>query len=448
MRPRNVYLKLLLISLLVCCVIVGGALTAEAKDTIKIGVAGPMQFSWGKNMLAGVQVAVEEINAEGGVSVNGKKMKIEVVYTDSNDYLSVLDAVNAVKRLITVDKVDFLDYGARTEAVIAQMEVMADHKIVGLAGGGGSPALFKPMAKNYERYKYLFNPIPNAGDQNRGYLAILNMAANKVRAELGIAKPKVALVMEKAMWTDALIGLAKTVFPKMGLEVVGAWKPSPMASDMTAELTAVKASGAQIIYQVFTGPASIILNKQVGELQLPVVVVGLNMSGSSMGKGYWDETSGMCNYEVTMATDFSTVQVTDKSVAVYKKLFKKLGNKMPTFTGFAQYDNVYMLKEAIERAGTLESDAVAAEMAKTDYIGPQGRVAFYPKTHQWPNSARYGPGYQTFVGFQWRDGKMLAVWPDGVRPPLEKDPAWEGLRYEGTVDFVLPPRMIKYWKNK
>ena len=448
MKSEHLTIKQCLISLLVCCVILIGGLTAEAKDTIRIGVAGPMNFSWGKNMLAGVQVAAEEINAAGGVSVGVKKMKIEVVSRDSNDYLSVLDAVNAIKKLITIDKVDFLDFGARSEAIIAQFEVMADYKIVSMCGGGGSPRLHKPLAENYDRYKYFFNPVPNAVDQNRGYLAMLNMAANKIRKEFGIAKPKVALVMEKALWTDALVKLAKKQFPELNLEIVGVWKPSPMATDMTAELTAIKAAGAQIIYEVFTGPAAVILNKQVGELQVPVTVLGLNMAGASMGKDYWDETNGMCAYETTMAADFSTVKVTEKSKPVYDKLFKKLGNKMPTLTGFAQYDNVYTLKEAIERAGTMKSDAVVAEMEKTNWIGSQGRVAFYPKTHHWPHAAIFGPGYFTFVGFQWRDGKMFGVWPDGVMPPLEKDPAWEGLRYEGIVDFQLPPRMTEYWKKK
>jgi branched-chain amino acid transport system substrate-binding protein len=424
-----------------------GAVVCEARDSIKIGVAGPLKFSWGKNMVAGAQVGAEEINAKGGVLVGGKRLKIEIIAADSNDYMSVVDAVNTCKRLITVDKVDFLDFGARTETGMAQMEVAAEYKMVSMLGGGGSPAFVEPIRKNYERYKYVFNPLPLASEQSKVYLSLLHMAATKIRKELGITKINVALVMEKAKWTEAVAEAAKTILPKMGLEVVGLWKPSPMETDMTAALTDIEAKEAHIIYEVFTGPAAIILNKQVGEYNLPVAVLGLNLPGGAMGRQYWEETNGMCAYEVTLGSNYRAVQINEKSKPVFNKVFEKLGNKMPTITSFTQYDNILILKEAIERAGTLRAEAVVEELTKTDYIGPNGRIVFNSKDSKYPNMAKFGPEYITFTGYQWRNGEMLCVWPDGVRSPLLEDPAWEGLRYEGTVEYELPPRIRRHLKK-
>jgi ABC-type branched-subunit amino acid transport system substrate-binding protein len=62
-------MKQCLIFFLVSLMILAGAMTGQAKaekTTIKYGVAGPMKFAWGKNMLAGVEVAVEEVNAASG----------------------------------------------------------------------------------------------------------------------------------------------------------------------------------------------------------------------------------------------------------------------------------------------------------------------------------------------------------------------------------------------
>jgi hypothetical protein len=53
-------------------------------------------------------MAAEEINGKGGVQVGGKKMKIELVKADSNEFLNITDATNAMERLMTSDKVDFM----------------------------------------------------------------------------------------------------------------------------------------------------------------------------------------------------------------------------------------------------------------------------------------------------------------------------------------------------
>ena len=100
----------------------------------------------------------------------------------------------------------------------------------------------------------------------------------------------------------------------------------------------------------------------------------------------------------------------------------------------------------MERAGTLNSEEVLAALEKTDYMGAMGRIKFFPKDHKWPHDLVWGPGYVTWVDTQWRDGNLVTVWPDGHARLGGK--GFEGLRYKGTVDYKLPPWMIKYWKNK
>ena len=76
----------------VCCVMTGWGAPVSAADTIKIGVIGPMQFVQGKGHWNGATMAAEEINAAGGVTVGGKKMKIELVKSDSNEFINPTDA--------------------------------------------------------------------------------------------------------------------------------------------------------------------------------------------------------------------------------------------------------------------------------------------------------------------------------------------------------------------
>ena len=96
------------ILLTVCLVVMVSFPVWATGTTIKIGVIGPMNFMQGKGHWNGALMAADEINAKGGVQVGKEKMKIELVKADSNEFLNVTDATNAMERLLTKDKVDFI----------------------------------------------------------------------------------------------------------------------------------------------------------------------------------------------------------------------------------------------------------------------------------------------------------------------------------------------------
>ena len=429
------------------CTILCGAATAKADKVIKIGLIGPLTIANGEQELMSVKLAVEEINEAGGVNVKGVKHKLVLVKADSNEMSSIPDAVSAMERLITVDKVNFVIGGYRTEAVISQMEVVADNKIVHI-GGGGSPKLLARVAKNYDRYKYYFMVIHlNTVNFLISTHYVLDSVANKVRAALGIKKPKVAILMDKVLINDPWVKHSKKVFPKMGLELTGVWRPNPFQTDFTAELSAMKSAGTHIVYSVFTGPSGVVFSKQWGESKSPIMISGYNTYGQ-VGR-HWKDTHGMCNYEIVWNRP-GRVKITEKTIPFYDKFFKRYGETPGLFSG--AYDGMYILKEGIERAGTLESDAVVAAIEKTDYIGAAGRFVITPmgskskSPSKLPHQATWGPGYVTEGCTQWRDGKQVPIWPDGNVPM--GDERWKGLKYEGTKDIELSPRFLKYWKNK
>jgi branched-chain amino acid transport system substrate-binding protein len=419
----------------------------EAQKKIKIGVMGPMKFTRGEHAWYGAQLAAEEINAAGGIMIKGEKHLIELIKADTNEFVSIPDAVSTTERLITVDKVNFLVGGSRTEACLAQQEVMADHKVIwGNSGGIAHPEPRIRIAKNYDRYKYWFSGNPNSIYVGKNLFAIVNMAAIKIREELGITTPRVALLMEKAKWVDPIVEAAEGSLPKMGMEVVGVWRPSPMATDMTAELTAIKNAGAHIIFHIMSGGTNgVAVGKGWGELKIPAALIGFNTEAQH--RKYWEATGNMCNYEAIFHV-FGRVKLSGKTIPFFDKFVARF-KEWPEQDA-ANYDVIFILKEAIERAGTLQADAVITEIEKTDTSGVLGRLVYYPKK-DWvevPHRAhepKWGPGEVTFVGLQWLDGKLVGIWPDGR--PVMGDEKWTGLKYEGTVDYKLPPWMIKHWKK-
>jgi branched-chain amino acid transport system substrate-binding protein len=428
------------------------ATNAFAADEIKIGVIGPMKFTMGEHIWLGTQIAADEINAAGGIRVKGKKYRIEVIKTDDNEYASLTDAINAMERLVTLNKVNFVIGGHRTEAVLAQEEVMADNKIIYL-GTGAAEACLK-IAKNYDRYKYFFRVTPMQGSPGPNaawpmYAAMIEPVIRAVKKELGIERPRVALLVEKGKWTDFFIEYARDVFPKMGCEVVGEWRPGFTATSVTAELSAIKSAGAQIIFQVTAGPAGNIISKQWGELKIPAALIGLGVEAGK--ETHWKATDGFCNYSGSSESIVNVVK--NKKTKPFVDAFVKKSGENPMYAGSGAYDAVYILKEAIEKAGTLNAEALIPVLEKTDYLGPDGRIVFTPPGHNFPHGCIVGPHHYDWVGFQWRDGKRMVYWPDGheIHPALIAagvSREWGKVRYEGTTDYVLPPWVVEYWKGK
>src|SRR6187549_133888 len=176
----------------------GFALGAQAQ-TIKIAILGPMAFVQGEHHWNGAEMARDEINKAGGVNAGGKRMRVELVRADTNEIQSVPDATNAVERVITRDKVDFLVGGFRSEAVLAMQEVAMDYKKLFLGVGAAHSKLGLNVEQNYERYKYWFRVAPTKDvDLARTLFAVLGSIGQQIRNDLKADTPKVAILAEKA----------------------------------------------------------------------------------------------------------------------------------------------------------------------------------------------------------------------------------------------------------
>ena len=428
----------LLIVCLVAVALVPGCQPGP-EGTIKIGVIGPMTFMQGEQHWYGAEMAADEINEAGGIVVGNVTMPIELVKVDSNEMLSVPDAATAMQKAVTVDKVDFLVGGFRTEAVLAMQDIACDNQKIFLGCGSASKEQCTRVAEDYDRYKYWFRVTPiNDNLLVMDSFLILDNVISVMKDELGIENIKIALLMEKAEVGDLIVAASKHLVPAMGegIELVGEWRPSPTATDVTAELSAIKDSGAHIILTFFSGPAGIVYAKQWGELEIPATSVGVNAEAQKMG--FWDATGGKGNYDTTL-NSYARIEYTDKTIPFFDKFVAEMG-EFPIYTA-GTYDAIYILKDAIERAGTLDSDAVVIELENTEYFGSMGRWVFTSTETGNPHDVMWGPEYVTGIGTQWQDGELLCVWP-----PV--DGSWNGLVYEGTVAYKLPPWVIDYWEAK
>lgn len=420
----------------------------EAK-TIKVGIIGPMTQLQGEHYWIGAQYAADEINAAGGIKVAGVKHNIILVKANSNELASIADATSALERLLTVEKVDAVIGGYRSEAVLAMQEVIAGNPRVFLNPGSADPKRFQLIKQNYDKYKYIFG-INIASDQQMYHSSFGALIAAAEFRKLGFQRPKVAIMADAALWAEPLIKLGQNVYPKENMEVVGVWRPQFSAADVTPELTAIRNAGAHIIAFISGGPMGHAFANQWGELKIPAAATGVN--AQAMSADFWKSTIGQCDYLQTSEVYSNKVKFSDAVEPFHKGITAKFG-KEPNMFSAQVYNAMYILKQGAERAGSLNTNALVAAIEKTDYKSITGRYVFQGLNDPSPHQFIFGPNHYTMMLIQWRNGEKMVIWPDGNELPQSLINAgapsgWKGVKFPGTVNYKLPPWVVEYWKSK
>lgn len=397
--------------------------SAYGAEPIVIGVPTSLGFVEGKECLAVVQMAVDEINANGGVKVGAESRPFKVESIDIRDAapgVPVPEALLGLEKIILEKKPTALLIGFfRSEALLAGMDILAKYKVPMLGTIAMTPASEEKIKKEPDKYKYVFRTCLNAKYLVK-YLVGIMAFANK---EFGFNK--VYIMNQDVAWARATADLmTKIYFDKTGWTVVGHEAYPTGASDFSSGLMKVRAGGAQVILPIFDMPQSGILVKQWNAMKVPALLAGFisPLAGPGAWKTFDQKVGGAinCNFELGSAI---ASQKVPKSVDFYYAYEKKYGKPMEAGHGPAPtYESVYILKEAIERAGSLDPDAIVAQIEKTDRMGVMGRIKF-DDGHQAifdmdPNQAA------TACVFQWSEqGDRINVFPEALADGKIKLPA-------------------------
>ena len=102
--------------------------------------------------------------------------------------------------------------------------------------------------------------------------------------------------------------------------------------------------------------------------------------------------------------------MTPKTLPFVDEFVKKYGNT-PSYCGYTAYDDVYIIADAVKRAGSVDGDKLVAAMEATDYVSTIGRVQFLPQGDPHVHGLRTGEGFITGLFLQWQNGKQINMWP-------------------------------------
>ncbi len=387
---------------------------AFAAEPIVIGVPTSTGFVEGKEGLAVVEMAVAEINAMGGVKVGAEKRPFKVEAIDIRDAapgVPVPEALMGIEKLILEKKPAALLIGPfRSEALLAAMDILTKYKMPLLGTIAMTPATEGKVKQEPDKYKYVFRTCLNA------IYLVKNLVGTMSHINKEFGFTKVYIMHQDVAWARATAdGMVKNYFEKAGWTVVGKESYPTGASDFSSALMKARSAGAQVILPIFDMPQSGTLVKQWKAMKVPALMAGFisPLAGPGAWKTFDKKIGGAvnCNFELGSAIASPKVP---QSVEFLKAYQKKMGKPMEAGHGPAPtYESVYILKDAIERAGSLDPDALVAEIRKTDRAGVMGRVKF-------------DDGHQAIFGmdpkeaavanvFQWNDkGERVTVFPESI----------------------------------
>jgi branched-chain amino acid transport system substrate-binding protein len=424
MKKANVWVGIFfLVVALIGLPFLGDEAKAQGKPIV-IGSPLATAFLYGWDAERAIKLAVEEINAKGGVRVGKEKRPFKVEVIDTRDLepgVPTSDALLVVEKLILEKNADFIVGGpVRSEAALAAMDLLSKYKKVSiLTTGVLTPAYHARVAKEYDKFKYCFRISGEVVWMVKGEFIPCLMG---FKEKYGLNR--LFIMIQDVAHARAGGGLVEKMSKERGWEVLGTEVYPTGTTDYSVGLMKAKKENAQVILIWMDMPETSILLKQWYDMKVPAIPYGTIISAAEE-PGFWKATEGKGEYAMASVVNAGNApsKATPWTMKFVEAYQKKWGLEPEGYGTSSSYMAVYVLKDAIERAGSLKSDAVIAALEKTDLMGVYGRIKFDPKSHQVIPSIDPNEGAVGTI-FQWQAGKRVVVFPPKIAMGEVKLPPW------------------------
>jgi branched-chain amino acid transport system substrate-binding protein len=396
---------------------------AQAAQPIVLGCPLSTAFLYGWDAERGFTLAVEQINASGGVAVGSEKRPLRMEVIDTRDLepgVPVSEALLAVEKLILDKKADFILGGpVRSEAALAAMPLLSKYKKVSiLTSGVLTPKYHEMVAEQYDKFKYCFRIHGEAKN------LVGEIFANFAELKQKYGFNNLFIMAQDVSHARGAAELVKKLATDKGWNVTGLEVYPTGATDFSMGLLKAKNSKTEIINIWMDMPESSILLKQWFDMKVPALPFGSTLAAAEQ-PGFWKATEGKGEFTLCNVVNAGNApsNATPWTMKFYDAYTKRWGVEPEGLGTSSSYMAVYVLKDAIERAGTLDPDKVVAELEKTDLMGVYGRLRFDPKSHQVIPSTDPKEGAVGSI-LQWQAGKRVVVYPKSIAMGEIKLPPW------------------------
>ena len=325
-----------------------------AQGDLSIGATVPITSPYalsGRSYYNTLQMAEKDINAQGGI----KGRKVKIVFEDTSNSNTI--AVNAFKKVMDTVKSPFLFLNSYTVQNLAVEPEVARAKVPVMYAGGGVAVAERGNA-------WMFRIRPNDEVAAKG-------AAQFVAKSLKLKR--VGLMGVEGDFGQGGMKVVAEVLKQLGVEAVGQEVYRAADKDMSAQLLSLKNKGAEAIV-VFTYVAEPpIIFRQRRQLNLGIPLIGSSATCLPAATNVMTPQDMEGTY---CFTDSLLVGNPDPKVHAWAERYQKEFNFPPDVYGVAYYDGMFILKQAIEKAG-LEPQAIRDAIAATkDYKGIGATFSF------------------------------------------------------------------------
>ena len=347
---------------------------ASAQDTIKIGVTQPLTGAFaasGNYVAQGAKLAEEEINKAGGVL--GKKIELIVEDNKSNP----TEAVATAEKLIVKDKVPVMMGAWSSTLTLAVMPKLEEYKVpmlVETSSSGkittsGNPYVFR-ISPTSEMEAKAFTPLfQSLGIKKADFLATNN--------DFGLGASKE--FSEAAQRAGVEIGVKETMDPK--------------ATDFSAQLAKIKASGGDTLFVTTAVEQITLILKQAKDqlLTARIITTGGSNSPDQLIAQAGEAANG--SYHLVFFTPWFPEAVKNPDVArKFVGLWNEKKYNVGGLTeGFRGWDGIQVIVEAIKAAGKAEAEAITKALWDVKVKGINGDIAFIKQGPAGKESAQNVP---------------------------------------------------------
>lgn len=340
---------------------------AQAAEPYRIGTVlsttGPGAFL-GDQMKRGAEMAVDEINAKGGI--DGRK--VEWTFYDAETQAT--KAVNATRRLIDQDKVDIIVGGGNASGLALAMVPLVEKAGMPFISTEGAMSIVYPVSA----HRWVFKSTMDDD-------TVLDRAADSF-AKRGITS--IALLHDSSGFGQSAREQLEKVAPKHNLKVVYETF-NPTDTDLTAQLLRIKASDAKAIICWTITPTGVVFLKQAKQLGLGDRV--LMQSYGFVDDRYMKLAEGaadgidLVSQKFPVGSDLPASDPVKAKIAEVVANFQNKFNVKPTQFVAQTYDAIYLAAAALKGSNKDKEKIRTALEGIHGYVGAGGTFSFSPERH-------------------------------------------------------------------
>ncbi len=375
-------------------------LSGQALAEVKFGALYPFSGALallGEESARGLEIAVDEINAAGGVQ--GEQIVLE-----RGDAVDNNQAIGEARRLISVAgvKAIFGSYSSARSIAASQVAELAGIPYFELGAVAD-----EVTARDF---KYLFRTNPTADHMGK---LIVDMIVEKIAPGLGKdAKDlKIGIIHEDSSYGTSVAGHQQRYGQEAGLNIVTVQAYPAATVDMSSIVLDLKQREVDIVLQTSYQNDSVLFLQQANEAGFkPAAIIGGGGGYSMMPTA---EAVGNDVIEGVFDADFTQYAVNTEftpGLEAFVEAYKaKYGTEPRSGHSLNNYVGALAILQAMNSAESFEPDAIVASVSSIDV--PQGQTAA-------GYGIKFGAGNQneaaSMMGMQWQDGKLVTVYPDAA----------------------------------